>query len=185
MTFSANVTLESTTKPDVAVIVPLVVVVVLIVMIIIALALSPKGSIQKLVTRITRRSRTPILPLTELPQPEPTFIQRHLEGLRKWQKPTGPPAPASQPSLLCDGIQMADLPALSKPSPVARPPNRPTYQQWKERYQNRSPTADERHRYAREKKTRVPNNGQYWRRVYEELQTRRPWWEKLKEKMGF
>lgn len=149
-----------------------VVLIVVGVVLIVAILLMPKGSLLNLASKLGFssnknrnearpwfgwKSKTVALSATE--KPEPTFVQRHLEMLRAWQKPT----PPAQPPL---------------PLYLARPdathqPRRPTgmaSKEWQERqlYQP-NPMYDVKLTGASAK------GPAYWKKYAEEMEARKPW----------
>jgi hypothetical protein len=133
--------------------------------------------------KMRRSSQKNSLPMTEKPQS--TFVQHHLTDLRRWEKPARPARPttdqASQPTKFDPG----HLPFLAQPSASHQPERstRLTWQQFKERQRQRdleaqNPTPLGQWQFK-------PKGAAYWRQVGEEMEARKSWWQKLRDKYRF
>ncbi|KAJ4335628.1 hypothetical protein N0V87_006022 [Didymella glomerata] len=88
-------------------------------------------------------------------KPERTIVQRHLEMLRAWQKPTiqaQPPLPLY----------------LGRPETTRHPcrPTGMTFDEWDKGYRNLR-----------------PRGPAYWKKYGEEMEARKPWWQKTQDKL--
>jgi len=153
---------------------------------ILSLCFLPKSWKLKL-TSCLNRSREPqssILPATEQRGPRPTFSARHIAHLRDWQKPDVVPFIHLQHHARAP-VKATDIPTLTPPSNVYQPPrvHKMTWQQFQDRQRNRDPNADEYHRHVRMSwKPSPPRNYEYWKKVGEDMEAGKGWWEKAKDK---
>ncbi|KAL6708009.1 hypothetical protein ACN47E_003443 [Coniothyrium glycines] len=145
-----------------------------------------------LVWRFTRRKKaaTTLLPLTLTPQPpreELTFVQRHIDALRAWRKPSIPvdPSNSSRLTQTSSAVELLHIPTLRAPPAAAQPGRKKMdYKEFIQRQRRRDPNADENHRHVRESWVPIAPRREHWRRVGEEMEARKTPWEKAKDKIG-
>ncbi|KAF2623264.1 hypothetical protein BU25DRAFT_181222 [Macroventuria anomochaeta] len=101
-------------------------------------------------------------------KPQPTFVERHLEMLRAWQKPAQPPLPLY----------------LAKPD-SAYQPRRPTgmkFKEWQECQRNAVVRPNPMHEF---KLTGVCVKGPaHWKKIAKEMEARKSWWRRRKTSHG-
>ncbi|XPS78191.1 hypothetical protein M3J09_010209 [Ascochyta lentis] len=159
--------------------VPIAVGVVLVILIL----LMPNGFFLKLTAKIRslssdnknsarhwfgRRPQSEMSSVNEKSQP--TFVENHLEMLRAWQKPA-------------KHAQTLHPLNLAKPD-TSHQPRRPTgmtFQDWQERQRNANTRPNHMHDF------KLTGQGlkspAYWRKVGEEMEARKSWWEKTKDRL--
>ncbi|KAH6629334.1 hypothetical protein C7974DRAFT_394271 [Boeremia exigua] len=154
---------------------PIVVPIVVAIVLIVAVLLMPKGFFLNLVSKKKRkdtastRSWFGSTKSNEKPsqvEPQPAFIESHIGMLRAWQKPTEPQPP---------------LPLYSAKSeyPIRTP--RMTFQVWQERQRSAVVRPNPMHDF---RPTGTGIRGpEYWKRVTDEMEARKSWWEKAKDKL--
>lgn len=154
----------------------------------VSLCFSPqawKVRITSCFSRSRKPQEPPILPVTEQRGPRPTFSSRHIAHLRDWEKPVVSPLSVHMHQQAHHPEKLTDIPALAHPDNVYRPQQayKMTWEQFQERQRNRDPNADEHHRHVRESwKPSPPRNFEYWKKVGEDMEARKGWWEKAKAK---
>lgn len=99
-----------------------------------------------------------------------TFVERHLETLRAWQKPSKQAQPP--------------LPLYLAKSVAAQQPRRPssmTFKEWQERQRQTTLRLNPMHEF---KLSGVGvHSPAYWKKVVEEMEARKSWWEKVKDRL--
>jgi hypothetical protein len=125
--------------------------------------------------KLQRNARRNALPVTEK-----TFLQRHLESLRYWQTPV---ASASCSAFEADPNHIPLT--LAQPAPT-HPPSSTTNPSWKkfQDEQKRRQIQAEQPAIPFEPWVYRPKGPAYWCQVGQEMQARRSWWEKMKDRMG-
>ncbi|KAH7084116.1 hypothetical protein FB567DRAFT_75627 [Paraphoma chrysanthemicola] len=130
-----------------------------------------------------RKSRKNVLPMTK--HPESAFLREHLTGLRSWEKPAAATYPATNRFPQPLKVDAGHLPFLAQPSSSHQPERstRLTWQQYKERQHQRGLKA-QNHPPPGQWKFK-PKGPAYWRQVGRDMEARKSWWQKLRDKCGF
>jgi hypothetical protein len=157
------------------IVIPTALVMVLILVIVFVLVLKHRRSAKKY-----------LLPVNE--KPGQSFVHRHLEALRSWRKSTAtatnaPPQTTTKPD-------PRHTPFLTQPPTSHQPDSayKDTCQQFKERQQQRDQDRMTRQPEQEGEKPEgvrlKPRSASWWRNAVKEMEAQRPWWEKLKDKLG-
>jgi hypothetical protein len=115
-----------------------------------------------------------------LPITETSFLQRHLDSIRTWNKPTnsGPNA-----TFIADPNHLPFH--LAQPE-ATHPPERTHDMTW-QRFQEKQKQREVRTKQPSqplEQWSHQPKGAAYWRQVGKDMQARKPWWEKARDRLG-
>ncbi|KAF1913093.1 hypothetical protein BDU57DRAFT_581586 [Ampelomyces quisqualis] len=134
-----------------------------------------------IIRKLRRSSQRSLLPMTQ--KPPTSFTQNHLNTLRGWENPAATtPENGTWSSITTDSghITLLAQPVAShQPQRLAKG----AWQQFKEKQQQR---ATQTHAINKplEKWHLQPKGPLYWREVGREMQARKTWWEKTKDRVG-
>jgi hypothetical protein len=156
-------------KQIILVVVPTIAVVVLITITSIAI-----------IRKLRLRSRRNLLPVTETSG----LAEQHIGALQNWQKPTNSSTSTNNPWPTIKSDPSHRL-FLAEPAASHQPqrPAKGTWQQFKEKQRQREQQAQTVSRPA-QPWNHAPKGAAYWGRVGKEMQARKPWWEKVQDRLG-
>lgn len=107
-----------------------------------------------------------LLPMRE--KPLASFTQSHLNTLREWKKPK---------------TDAGHIPFLARPGP-SHQPQRPAKGAWQQSKEKQRAVPTQPSNEPLEKWHHQPKGLAYWREVGKEMQARKTWWEKMKNRVG-
>lgn len=164
--------------------------VILIVVPVVALSIALITLFIVIFIKMRRRFERQILPTAQKSGPAmsavqqpPNFTQRHLANLRDWQKPTNPASASivtAYATIKTDSSHRTFQ--LAPPSAAHQKSQKGSWQQFQEKKQQRA--------LARENAPPIgkwhhkPKGPAYWCEVGKEMEARKTWWEKAKDRVG-
>ncbi|KAF2821046.1 hypothetical protein CC86DRAFT_373946 [Ophiobolus disseminans] len=140
----------------------------------------------------TRRRAKNLLPVTEMENPETTFVQRHINGIRAWTKPANMHTDRLGQPVKVDPRHRSL--GLAQPA-TSHQPTRPTHDNFSMFPGPQKTKHQEEHDRAVGQASAVsstwpyqpterPKGAAYWARVGREMAANRTWRDKVRDKLG-
>ncbi|KAH7385396.1 hypothetical protein DE146DRAFT_204226 [Phaeosphaeria sp. MPI-PUGE-AT-0046c] len=154
---------------------------ILIVLPVVALSLALIVTAIAIIVKMRRRAQLQILPTAQKSVQPPSFTEAHLANLREWQKPANSASMNDSSSTI--KTDPGHLPFLAQPCATLQKPQKGSWELFKEKQQQRAlnkenaqPVSAWHHK---------PKGPGYWREVGKQMEARKTWWEKVRDRAGF
>jgi len=175
--------MSSDNKQMILIVVPTVAAILLCIVIAIVLIYKHRHNSQKNLLPISAQSQPA--------NPQQSFVQRHLEGIRSWSKPAPSQTDRLGQPLKTDPRHLSL--SLAQPSSSHQPTRKVkgSYALYQERQAKKQEQRDREAGRASEisgnwpfQPMEKPKPRSYWAQVGRETEARRTWWDKLRDKIG-